>query len=146
MPADVAIIHAQQAGEKGTARITGSLGFDHYFVHAARKVIITAEQVVPEEFLRRDPNRNQIPCTAVDMVVEVPWGGHPSQVQNFYDIDIPFIKDYISSAKTGEGFDSWIKEWVTDIGSRDEYLDKLGAYRLQHLRTSPPYGYRQRVK
>jgi len=146
MPADVAIIHVQQAGEKGTARITGSLGFDHYFVHAAHKVIITAEQVVPEEFLRRDPNRNQIPCTAVDMVVEVPWGGHPSQVQNFYDIDIPFIKDYISSAKTEEGFARWIDEWVTGIGCWDEYLDKLGTCRLQGLRTAPPYGYRQRVK
>jgi glutaconate CoA-transferase subunit A len=146
MPADVAIIHVQQAGEKGSARIYGSLGFDHYFVHGARRVIITAEQVVPEEYLRRDPNRNQIPCTAVDMVVEVPWGGHPSQVQNFYDIDIPCIKDYVSSAKSEEGFAGWIEEWVMDIDSQDKYLDKLGAGRLQRLRTIPPYGYRQRFR
>lgn len=146
MPADVAIIHVQQAGEKGSARITGSLGFDHYFVHGARQVIITAEQVVPEEYLRRDPNRNQIPCTAVDMVVEAPWGGHPSQVQNFYDIDISFIKDYVSSAKTEEGFASWIEEWVINLDGLDKYFDKLGAGRLQGLRTIPPYGYRQRFR
>jgi len=146
MPADVAIFHVQQASEKGTAKITGSLGFDHYFVHGARRVILTAEQVVPEEYLQRDPNRNQIPSTAVDMVVEVPWGGHPSQVQNFYDIDIPFIKEYVSLAKTEDGFANWIEEWVIDIDSRDKYLNKLGAGRLQQLRTIPPYGYRQRFR
>ncbi|MDD4549435.1 MAG: CoA-transferase [Syntrophomonadaceae bacterium] len=144
MPADVAIIHVQQAGEKGTARISGSLAFDHYFVHGARTVIITAEQVVPEEYLRRDPNRNQIPCTAVDMVVEVPWGAHPSQVQNFYDTDSQFIKDYVTAAKSEEMFSQWIQEWVFKVNSWDEYLGKLGAVRLQKLRSSPPFGYRPR--
>ena len=48
MPADVAVIHVQQAGEDGTGRIEGSLAFDHYFIHAAKLVILTAEQVVPE--------------------------------------------------------------------------------------------------
>ena len=61
MRADVAIFHVPVAGEEGTSRISGSLAFDHYFIHAARRVIVTAEQVVPEDYLRRDPNRNQIP-------------------------------------------------------------------------------------
>lgn len=144
MPADVAIIHVQQAGEKGTARITGSLAFDHYFVHAARKIIITAEQVVPEEYLRRDPNRNQIPCTAVDMVVHVPWGGHPSQVPGFYDVDMDFIKEYAAAARGEDSFNRWVDEWIHGIDSREEYLDRLGASRLQRLRVNPPFGYRQR--
>jgi len=144
MPADVAVIHVQQAGEKGTARITGSLAFDHYFAHGARTVIITAEQVVPEEYLRRDPNRNQIPCTAVDMVVEVPWGGHPSQVQGFYDADRQFIQDYVIAAKTEEGFKNWVEEWIYSVDNWSEYLDKLGISRLQELKVSPHYGYRPR--
>ena len=80
---DVCVCHVQQVGEEGTVRIDGSLTFDHYAVHAAKKVIVTAEQVVPEEYLRRDLIANQIPCTSVDMIVEVPWGGHPGQVYNF---------------------------------------------------------------
>jgi glutaconate CoA-transferase subunit A len=144
MKADVAIIHVQQAGEEGTSRVEGSLAFDHYFIHAAKKVIITAEQVVPEEYLRRDPNRNQIPCTSVDMVVEIPWGGHPSQVQSFYDVDIAFIRDYVNMAKSDSGFHEWVDEWIFKIRSRDEYLDKLGASRLENLRAIPPYGYRPR--
>jgi glutaconate CoA-transferase subunit A len=144
MPADAAIIHTQMAGEKGTARISGSLAFDHYFVHAARTVIVTTEQIVPEEYLRRDPNRNQIPCTAVDMVVEIPWGGHPSQVMGYYDTDIPFIRDYVLSARTDEGFERWVGEWILDVKSRDQYLDKLGASRLEGLRAADPQGYRSR--
>ncbi|HUH64911.1 MAG TPA: CoA-transferase [Syntrophales bacterium] len=144
MPADVAVIHVQQAGEEGTGRIEGSLAFDHYFVHAAKKVILTAEQIVPESYLRRDPNRNQIPCTSVDMVVEVPWGGHPSQVQGFYDCDMLFIHEYVKAAKTEDGFNEWIDEWVVKAESHDAYVESIGAARLQYLRAIPPYGYRPR--
>ncbi len=144
MPADVAIIHTPMAGDAGTARISGSLAFDHYFIHAARTVIVTTEQLVPEEYLRRDPNRNQIPCTAVDMVVEIPWGGHPSQVPGCYDTDISFIRNYEALARSEEGFQKWIKEWVWDIDSRDQYLNKLGALRLEKLRSSTPAMQRSR--
>lgn len=144
MPADVAIIHTPMAGEMGTARISGSLAFDHYFIHAARTVIITTEQIVPEEYLRRDPNSNQIPCTAVDMVVEIPWGGHPSQVHGCYDTDIAFIRDYVASARTDEGFEQWIGEWILKVDSREQYLNKLGASRLKNLRAIAPFGYRSR--
>lgn len=144
MPADVAVIHTSMAGEAGTARISGSLAFDHYFIHAARTVIISTEQIVPEEYLRREPNRNQIPCTAVDMVVEVPWGGHPSQVHGCYDTDIAFIRDYVKAAKSDEGFDQWAEEWILSITSRDQYLNKLGASRLENLRATSPWGYRSR--
>ncbi len=145
MPADVAVIHVQQAGEDGTGRIEGSLAFDHYFIHASKRVILTAEQVVPESYLRRDPNRNQIPCKSVDMVVEIPWGGHPSQVQGFYDVDMPFIREYVKAAKTQAGLESWVHEWVFAINAHDEYLDRIGAARLQYLRSIPPYGYRPRT-
>jgi glutaconate CoA-transferase subunit A len=144
MPADVAIVHTQMAGEKGTARISGSLAFDHYFIHAARTVIVTTEQIVPEEYLRRDPNHNQIPCTAVDMVVEVPWGGHPSQVMGFYDTDIDFIRDYVAAARAAKGSKQWAEDWIFGVKSRDQYLDKLGASRLEKLRAVAPWGYRSR--
>jgi len=146
MKADVAIIHVQQAGEEGTSRIEGSLAFDHYFIHAANKVIITAEQVVPEEYLRRDPNRNQIPCTSVDMVVELPWGAHPGQLLNFYDMDIPFLTEYVGKARTEEGFREWADSWVFGVKNHLEYMDKLGASRLEKIRALPPFGYRPRMR
>jgi glutaconate CoA-transferase subunit A len=145
MKLDVVIAHVQYAGEDGTVRIDGSLVFDHYAVHAANKVIITAEQVVPEEYLRRDPNRNQIPCTSVDMVVELPWGSHPGQLMNFYDMDIPFLRDYVGRSRTQEGYNEWMDSWVFGVKNHLGYLDKLGASRLEKIRAIPPFGYRPRT-
>lgn len=146
MRADVFITHVQMAGEDGTVRIDGSLVFDHLAVHMARKVIVTAEQVVPEEYIRRDPNRNQIPSTAVDLVVEVPWGGHPGQVYNYYDMDLAFLMEYVTRARTEEGFKQWADDWIFSVKDHWGYLDKLGASRLEKLRAVPPYGYRPRVR
>jgi len=146
LKADVFIVHVQQAGEEGTARIDGSLVFDHFAVHAAKKVIVTAEQVVPEEYLRRDPNRNQIPATSVDMVVEVPWGAHPGQVYNYYDMDIPFLMEYAKKALTQQGFEEWADEWIFSVKDHYGYLNKLGAARLEKLRAIPPFGYRPRMR
>lgn len=144
LKADVFIVHVQYAGEEGTARIDGSLVFDHFAVHAAKKVIVTAEQVVPEEYLRRDPNRNQIPATSVDMVVEVPWGAHPGQLYNFYDMDVPFLRDYVQKARTQKGFEEWADTWIFSVKDHHGYLNKLGAARLEKLRAVPPFGYRPR--
>lgn len=143
---DVCICHVQMVGEEGTVRIDGSLTFDHFAALSARKVIVTAEQVVPESYIRQDPNRNCIPCTSVDMVVELPWGAHPGQVYNFYDMDISFMQEYAKSCATQEGFDKWAAEWIFNENGHDDYIDKLGASRLQRLRAVPPYGYVPRKK
>ncbi|MGO9212587.1 MAG: hypothetical protein ACLP9S_01690, partial [Syntrophales bacterium] len=62
----------------------------------------------------------------------------------FYDVDMPFIKEYVKAAKTGAGLESWVHEWVLSMNTHDEYLDRIGAARLQYLRAIPPYGYRPR--
>lgn len=71
---DVAILHVQQVGEEGTCRIFGVEGVDQFAALAADKVIVIAEEVVPEDYLREDPNRNLIPNIHVDKIVELPWG------------------------------------------------------------------------
>jgi len=143
---DICICHVQMVGEEGTVRIDGSLTHDHFAALAANKVIVTAEKVVPESFIRQDPNRNCIPCTSVDMIVELPWGAHPGQVYNYYDMDIPFLQEYANMCSTQEGFIKWADEWIYGIKRHEEYLDKLGASRLEKLRALPPYGYVPRKK
>ena len=101
---------------------------------------------MPESYIRQDPNRNCIPCTSVDMVVEVPWGAHPGQVYNFYDMDIPFIQEYSRICATQEGFDQWADTWIYSCKTHMDYLDKLGASRLEKLRAYPPFGYVPRKK
>lgn len=143
---DTCICHVQMVGEEGTVRIDGSLTHDHFAALSARKVIVTAEKIVPESYIRQDPNRNCIPCTSVDMVVELPWGAHPGQVYNYYDMDIPFLQEYAQACTTQEGFDKWADIWIFGCKEHEAYLDKLGASRLEKLRALPPYGYVPRNK
>ena len=43
-------------------------------VVAAKKVIVTCEELVSNDVIRRDPTLTKIPCFAVDAVCEVPYG------------------------------------------------------------------------
>jgi glutaconate CoA-transferase subunit A len=142
---DVAVIHVQQVGTEGTCRIFGVEGVDTLAAFAADKVIVTAEEIVPEDYLREDPNRNSIPCTQVDMIVEVPWGAHPSVVSHYYDLDIEFIIDYVKRASTQEDLEEWLEEWVFSVENHEGYLNKLGIERLESLRAVKGYGFRPRT-
>ncbi len=140
---DLAIIHAQKASPDGTVSIEGNEFHDVDIAIAAKKVIVSCEELVSNEVIRRDPNVLSIPSMCVDAVVHAPYGAHPSQCYNYYDYDNPFLKVYDQASKTDEDFDAFVKEWVYETGSHEAYLDKLGATRLINLKVVPGLGYAQ---
>jgi len=73
---DVALIHAHQADIYGNARIFGT-GISHVeSAYASKKVIISTEEIVDTEEIKRDPARTSIPYYAVDAVVHTPFGAY----------------------------------------------------------------------
>ena len=138
---DVAIIHVQMASFDGTCRIIGDVYQDVDIAFAAKRTIVTCEELVSDEEIRKAPELNTIPGIVVDAVVHVPYGAHPSQVYNYYDYDKKFYLDYDAASKTKESFNSFLKEWVLDLKDHRQYLDKLGGWRLIDLKTVPGYGY-----
>ena len=90
---ELAIIHVAQCGDKGTARWRGVGTIDKEISFAADRVVILAEEVVPESEMRKLPEGNQIPYFVVDAIVECPWGAFPSSVPFYYDYDAPFMRD-----------------------------------------------------
>lgn len=143
---DWCIAHVQLAGSEGTARVLGQRYSDEEAMKAADKLIVIAEQIVPEEFIRREPERNLIPPHLVDYVVELPWAGHPTGCYGAYEADGDFIKDFYNQTRTQEGFDAWAQEWIFGLKDHEEYLNKLGVARLEKLRASAALGYSQKVK
>ncbi|MFC6873001.1 CoA transferase subunit A [Halobellus marinus] len=127
---DVAIIHVQRADPLGNAQIWGNVVNDHLKARAADHVVITCEEVVPTETIRRHPEATRIPCYAVDAVVEVPFGSHPWHCYGYYYADLPFYREYGLKSQEREGFLEWTDEWVVP---HEEYLEKLGADRLATL-------------
>lgn len=144
---DIAIVHVQRADEEGNAHIWGILGEQKEAAFAASRVILTAEEIVPDDVIRSDPNRTLIPGFVVDAVCHVPYCSHPSYTQGYYDRDNAFYLAWDEISKTRQGVDDWLDEWVYGVKDRQEYWEKLGPETHQRLqiaeRWSLPVNYGQ---
>jgi len=123
---DVAIVHVQRADAEGNAQIWGIIGEQKEAAFAASRVILTAEEIVPVEVIRSDPNRTLIPGFIVDAVCHVPYAAHPSYTQGYYDRDNTFYLDWDSISKDKDAVSSYLDEWVYGVADRAEYWEKLG--------------------
>ena len=132
---DIAVMQGQFADEDGNILAYGPAGSDSWALKAAKHRIVTVERIVTREFVKENNVHMFLPGFMIDAICEAPYGAHPYGLFGFYDIDEQFQKDYARASKTQEGFDSWAKEWIFDVGSRDEYLKKLGARRLKRIST-----------
>ncbi len=130
---DVALLHVQRADEFGNAHLWGSLGVAVDGARAARKVVVVAEEIVAPEVIASDPNRTLVPGFLVAAVVCEPWGAHPSPVQGYYGRDHAFFSQYHEQSRTAEDFDRWLERWVLGVSNRREYLNLLGACRVESL-------------
>lgn len=164
---DTAIIHVQQASPDGTCVILGDEFHDVDIAVAARKVIVTAEEIVSNEFIRRDPTKTKIFGECVDAVVHAPFGAWPAQCYGYYDDDPEALKEYDkaskyqddedaqvilkkNAAKKGiefdpnqhpETFKDFLDKWVYSVKDQNELLDKIGGARLVSLKNVPGLGY-----
>ncbi len=133
---DVAIIHVQRCDAEGNAQIWGLLGVQKEAAFASRRVIVVAEEIVPESTIRADPNRTLIPGFIVDAVVHEPWGCHPSYAQGFYDRDNDFYVGWREISQDRARFDAYLDEWVHGLPDRAIYAAKMGE-RLTRLAAKP---------
>lgn len=130
---DLTVVHVQRADPHGNAVMWGSLGITADAARASRAVLVTAEEIVPAEQLRRDPNRVVIPGLVVAAVCEARWGAHPSPVQGFYRRDHEAYVDYHRRTKTKQGYDAWRAEWVDGVPDLQGYIARLGNERVAAL-------------
>lgn len=140
--ADVALIHAQYVGEEGTVRIEGLKFTDVEIAKCADKLIVTCEQIVPESYLRRNPEMNCLPFFFVDAIVLAPYGAHPTNCFNVYDYDAQHLNMYCEMAEDDKSFGGYLSEWVYGVPSHEEYLTKVGIERLLEIRANPAFGFR----
>ena len=76
---DCAIIHVQQASPDGTCIIEGDEFHDIDIAIAAKRTIVTCEEIVSDEYIRRDPTKTRIFGECVNAVVRAPYGAWTSQ-------------------------------------------------------------------
>lgn len=136
---DVACIHVQKASPGGICRIAGATFQDVDIAIAAKHTIVSCEELVSDEELRRDPDANTLPGLCVSAVVPMRYGAHPSQCCGFYDYDAALFREYDKASRTQEAFNAYVSEYV--LLDQAAYLKKIGAERLQSLQVDPAYGY-----
>ena len=170
---DTAVIHVQKASPDGTCIIEGDEFHDVDIAVAAKKVIVTCEELVSDEWIRRDPSVTSVFGECVDAVVHAPFGAWPSQCYNYYDCDDAALKEYdkaskyqdkedaekqiakeaAKAAKKGlpytapenpETFKDYLDKWIYGVKDNDELLDKIGGARLAKLKVVPGLGYAKR--
>ncbi len=138
---DVTLLHVQQADAQGTARIHGLTFADVEQAKAARRLVLTCEEVVETEVLRSDPDRNHIPFFNVDAVVPVPWGAYPTACFRYYDYDPRYLSDYRTYASSDDGWQSYLETFVYGVSGHEELLDRMGAERREAIRADGRTGY-----
>jgi glutaconate CoA-transferase subunit A len=139
---DVAIVHVQRSDAEGNAHLWGIIGEQKEAAFAAKKVILTAEEIVDESVIRSDPNRTMIPGIVVSAVCHVPFACHPSYAQGYYDRDNEFYLAWDKVSESPEATKQYLDEWVYGVKDRNEYWEKLGADAHKRLEVRARYSER----
>ena len=131
---DVTILHVQRADAQGNAHVWGNFGVMREAALAAKKVILTCEEVVDHEVILSDPNRTVIPGFVVSSVVHEPFGSFPSPTQGYVRRDDDFYFEYHKATRTRDGFEQWLKKWVFGVEDHRDFLNLLGKERVKNLK------------
>ncbi len=135
---DVAILHAPVADREGNVAVAppllegvwGALG-------ARRGAIVTVDRVVDD--LRPWSTHVRIPAHRVLAVCEVPMGAHPG---GLFARDLPvdgYGEDYdwwieARAATRRDDYDDWLRHWILEPATQEDYLARLGPDRVAALR------------
>jgi glutaconate CoA-transferase, subunit A len=107
---DVTIIHAQRADRRGNVQVWGLLGVQKEAVLAARRSLVTVEEIVDE--LTPLPGAIVLPTWVVSAVAEVPGGAHPSYAQGYSERDNTYYTAWDAISRDRMTFTRWLDEHV----------------------------------
>jgi glutaconate CoA-transferase subunit A len=117
---DVTIIHAQQADRAGNVMIWGIVGIQKEAVLAARRAIVTVEEVVDK--LEPRPGGIILPTWALTAVACVPNGSFPSYAQGYTVRDNGFYQAWDDIGRDRDKFHAWIEQHVLNAPTGQEVL------------------------
>jgi glutaconate CoA-transferase, subunit A len=121
---DVTVIHAQRADRAGNVQICGLIGVQKEAVLAARRSIVTVEEVV--DTLPPTPGAVVLPNWVVSAVCHLPGGAHPSFAMGFSERDNAFYKAWDAISLDRDAFTAWIDTHIRGTADFAEYRRSVG--------------------
>jgi glutaconate CoA-transferase subunit A len=134
---DVSLVHVNQCDIYGNSRIFGTSVAPVEVATSAKKLIVSTEEIIDTEEIKKDPARTTIPHYFVDAVVEAPFGGYPGEVAGLYVADMEHVAEIVaaSGSQDPNAMTAYIEKYIYSVGSHQEFLDKrVGLSRLLELR------------
>ena len=137
---DVSCVHVQWADEEGNAAFWGGHGEVRWGLWASKRIIISAEEIVPASVLRSDPHRVTVPGFMVDAVVHMPFGALPFALPGYYGTSPAMMVDYLLGLRTEAGFREQTARWIDGCTDHDAFLrlfeERYGAGALDRVRAN----------
>ena len=126
---DVALIHCHRADRFGNVQYEPSALWPDVGImpKAARRVLVTTEQIVDSDVLRANPDRTILPGFMVDAVVEVPWGAHPTSFNPLYGYDSALHLAWVAAARSDDGVAAFLDGYVYGPDDHEAYLAAVGG-------------------
>lgn len=140
---DVCLVHAHRCDASGNAQWDPTVVWPDLggFPFAAQRVIVTCEELVSDEVLRRHPDRTRLPGFMVDAVVEVPYGAHPTSFHPAYGYDTRLHLAWAGAAREDATAQEFLDRVVRKPADHAEYLDAVGGAdtlaRISRWETTP---------
>jgi len=128
---DVALIHVHRADKYGNCQVDGISGFALEMSRAAKRVIISAEEIVSDDEIRKYPDRTAIPYYLVDAVVHAPFGSYPGEMAYVYGRDEDLIREWVAASKTPEDAQAYLDKYIYNLPDHQAYIDLIGPARLE---------------
>ncbi len=126
---DAALIHAHRADRYGNVQYEPTVLWPDIGImpKAARRVIVTAEEIVETDVLRANPDRTILPGFLVDAVAEVPYGAHPTSFFPNYGYDSRFHREWVGVSRDDAAAAAFLKRYVVGPASQEQYLECVGG-------------------
>lgn len=126
---DVALIHAHRADRYGNIQYEPTALWPDLGImpKAAKQVIVSVEEIVDTEVLRRNPDRTVLPGFMVDAVVEIPYGAHPTSFYPDYGYDSAFHRQWTSVSRDNDKTADFIESYINTPANQQEYLEAIGG-------------------
>lgn len=140
---DVCVIHVQRADKFGNAQYWGAMGSVQEAALASKRIIVSCEELVEHDVIQASPNFTIIPAFRVNAVVEMPWGGHPSDVLGYYNKDRLAHAIFSRALQTEAGTKAWMEEWIYGQKDHNAYMkhcmDRFGLEAMNSIRARAFY-------
>ena len=139
---DISVLHGWAADTYGNTILLPPYGTLPWGAMASKKgVLVSVEKIVSTHFIRKHSHFVMLPGHFVRSVSLVPFGAHPQGMSNLgieefdtYEWDYEFIDDFQKATRKPEDHQRWIKRWVLDCNSQEDYLQKLGDKKILFLK------------